>query len=349
MHFRDQRKKDELTAICKMLFGLQALSCDYSETTAKQLEDIMKKPVFTENLGFFWRECLGWNPFLRDFYFQTALSPLASRDFKDCARVFKHLLDSSEVYGPLADYLSDENWLCGVDSTRLRYFGDERRPSDEDVANGISGGSNNAASSLGRSWRKNVLKKLFKFDEQQRALSLIKNIDQSAKIDREYKRFLGFAKIQLALICIIFISGFLLPGAYRLPSWFDVGDHWSLSVFAVLSALVLWRAFVVCKDYIFGGNACLFGDVSLNRWSLYGSSVIFLLLLTLFCWEQLLDRASRITALVAALCVPFIPLIRGAIGSLAIGVACGLASLPTAFFAGRILSSIFDFIMTSGR
>lgn len=148
----------------------------------------------------------------------------------------------------------------------------------------------------------------------------------------------------------LFLSGFLYAGSFKSAQWLAESAWAALSFHIILCAFLVRTSFVISKKYIDSINTrttvyfeyFLLNDTdTLKNW-LRWSSLVLMIVASLILWEQN-PGLVRVIMIALTICIPFLPITRGAIGAIALGCLGGLASvLISATFRGflNILNNI---------
>jgi hypothetical protein len=324
---RQVQEEAHLNEIKRKLLDHAIEGLEDRETAAQKVAVLMRGSDFSGNLNWFWGD-VSANAFLTDVYFGIVLEPLTSRNMSESEAI--------KVFDGL-DYRAR-----GVLGVWL-----DKRPADS-------------------SWQKKALPLYRAYEKVQRNRE-IEQKKQNEENQRHYEqqqkenethrakeaarqqaidRSVGFRSGLAAVAATaLFLSGFVLSGFLKLPLWMNSANYTAVAAFAVLLLLCVFFLFSIARDYCSGWLRNGYVDDDFKR-IIYWAAVVLMLFLTWRSWSSL-EGPVRFALIAASFGLPFVPLLRGAIGSFAVGVAGGLISLIISYIAGGILSGAYGWVMKS--
>jgi len=325
---RQVQEEAHLNEIKRKLLDHAIEAVEDKESAARKVSVLMRSSDFSGNLHWFWPDVSG-NEFLTDIYFSDVLDPLISQSLSEDSAI--KLFDGLDyrVRGVVGSWLeqqaSDSAWSKkALPLYRAYQQVLQRREIEQQKENEESA-------------RRSA--------EQQ-----AEHEKQRAKETAEWhskERSVGFWSALGALGTTgIFLGGYVFGGSLKLATWLADSNYAAVSVYGLLALVGLFVMFGSARDYT--RDWLKNGDVREVKLLVYWSAVLLILFLTWRSWNST-EGPVRLALIAAAFGLPFVPLLRGAIGSFALGIAGGLLSLLASYIAGGILSGIFGWIMTSNR
>jgi hypothetical protein len=146
-----------------------------------------------------------------------------------------------------------------------------------------------------------------------------------------------------------FLWGFISTGVSQIDS--NLGSNKLLiGGFATLTMVSAFWCFKIARSYVEAsreggrvplGNVVFSDSVVLRKW-LFWSSVVFLVIFGISCWGSS-GAFVRILLFASPISLPFIPGVRGALGSFALGCVFGFAAFLAAAIPAGIASFFFAF------
>jgi hypothetical protein len=325
---RQVQEEAHLNEIKRKLLDHAIEGLEDRATAAQKVAVLMRSSDFSGNLAWFWGD-VSANAFLSDVYFGIALGPLTSTGMSENSAVNHFDSLDYRVRGAVGPWLekqaSDSAWT----QKALPFY---------------------------RAYQQ-VLHTRQIEQQKENEESARRSAEQQAEYEkqrakeaaewRSKERSVGFWSALGALGTTgIFLGGYVFGGSLKLATWLADSNYAAVSVYGLLALVGLFVMFGSARDY-----TCDWlknGDVREVKLLVYWSAVLLILFLTWRSWNST-EGPVRLALIAAAFGLPFVPLLRGAIGSFALGIAGGLLSLLASYIAGGILSGIFGWIMTSNR
>ena len=334
---REVERTSHLNEIKRKLLDLAIEGTEDRDAASQKVAILVRGSDFSENLNWFWPEVAA-NDLLLDVYFSEVLKPLATGSQNDASAVefFDGLnYNARELVGQwLAAQPSGGRWDEAVSKYRdySRVLGEraaERQRQADEYAR-------RSAQEQGEQQAK----------QQQ---------ESEARQSRE-KRANFFGLLTAPLSSLIVLAGFVFGGSLKLQTWISQDNRIAVALFGFLGLFLVFAVFGISRNYVsnmFNKSTAyasypIIGiqETSSIRTWLYVAAVALTLFLTWRSWNSL-EGTARLLSIAAAFGVPLVPLLRGAVGSFALGIAAGLLSLLVAYIAGGVLTGVLGWVMKS--
>jgi hypothetical protein len=312
-----ENKYKEERNVANRLNELAAISRQDYELAAKETLSLMERPPFSVNDEVFWDQVRN-ESFLEDCYYKNKLGSSFKKDtilnlpdyaFKNIPNWFSKRTE--EKCALLAKSLYDEIYeeQCRAQEV-LEKSKEHKRLQENAEANRIK-----------------------------------KEAKEQAKKENAKKVAKKTIAISMAsLSTIIFFCGLMLGGAFKLNQWIDQSSYWFLCMFGIIAVTCCFKVFLYSKDYaneILDKNYYSSDQLRLTlRWS----AILLFLILTIYSWNDC-SGVERLIMLAFTAGLHFIPYVRGILGSLGLGVACGLGSLLVSYLIGGLMRFFYMTIM----
>lgn len=324
---RQVQEEAHLNEIKRKLLDHAIEGLEDRDAAAQKVAVLMRGSDFSGNLNWFWDD-VSANAFLTDVYFGIALEPLASKNMSESEAI--KLFDSLDyrARGVLAVWLNeqpaDSSWQKKALPLYRAYEKVQRNREIEQ--------------------KKQNEENQRRYEQQQKENEA--NRSKEAARQQAIDKAIGFRSGLAAIVATgLFIAGFILAGFLKLPLWMNSANYAAVAAFAALFLFCVFSIFSISKSYCNDWLKNGFVEDEF-KWIIYWAAVVLMLFLTWRSWGSL-EGPARFALLGAAFGLPFVPLLRGAIGSFAIGVAGGLISLIVSYLAGGILSGVYGWVMKS--
>lgn len=324
---RQVQEEAHLNEIKRKLLDHAIEGVEDRDTAAQKVSVLMRGSDFSSNFNWFWAD-VSANAFLADVYFSVALEPLTNQNISEGEAI--KLLDGLDyrargVVGAWLDKQpADSAWR--KQSLPL-YRAYEKVQQSREIEQGKQNEENQQ-----------------RYEQQQKEYEA--NRAKEAARQQTIEKSIGFRSGLAAVASTgIFFSGFVLAGFFRIPLWLDSSNHTAVAIFAVLLLFCVFFLFSIARDYCSSWLKNGYVDDDFKR-IIFWAAVVLMLFLTWLCWG-LLEGPARFALLGAAIGLPFVPLLRGAIGSFAVGIAGGLISLVVSYIFGGVLSGAYAWVMKS--
>lgn len=317
---KDERAKERLQRdahtkdVLRKLLDLAVESLENSDLAEKKVMVIMKSAFFANNEEDFFPE-IEANSFLADCYYTLRLG--ANPGGEQIAALSHDALYFLECW---ANFHHNDKYAAKVKKLYSAYLSQkaeqEKNEAEESKKQQLI-------------WEKeNAQREAFR--QHQQAVSEAR---ENAK-----KSTQNLVAIIAASFCsLFFFSGFLVGGFLIIPLLSTESNYTATGSFWVLLLISVYIAFVCSKDYTLKPTY-MYQDV-LRLWMLC-TTIIMLFIATCFLWKDA-NGITRIICIIGAIILPMIPFVRDILGSLALGIVGGLASLIISCIAGAILSFVF--------